>query len=676
MINFGKHIILVGALLVLPFITFCQLDTSRVDSTTLIHQDHMRNQSLDQVIVRQHIVAIRRIRYSGTVILEHDIQELAPTDAGELISKAAGANVKSYGGLGGMKTVSIRAMGSQHTAVVVDGFGTSNAQSGQMNLGQIQPDGIISVIGYSGIIGHMYFPVSAVVSGNSVHINTFQSAYVLDKSSLRANLNYGSFNRQDVYIAGNLTNGKKLSFSAFGKYRRADGDYKYKFLNGLTELDGVRKNNDYEDAYFGGQLKFQGKKRQKARFGYKGFSIDQGLPGAVILYNETADERLKTLDHTVYGDFIWKFKAWNFRAYGTGNQNDLNYLDPTYLNNNGSLDVQYLNKSITAGVTAQRHDYKRLSFVGGVEESVSSLLSSDSSLSNPIRFHSQGFLNVSKNFGLNKLEVAVTSQYINENTRLSSNSKEVFKVNPMVSFRSQEFKKYHYRHTAWYKNTFRMPNFNELYYNNVGNGDLLPETAHQFNYSLDMIPIEKGKKELFIRSSVYYNRVNNKIVAIPTKNLFVWSMQNVTDVNVFGAEVLCDFSWTFDSLDIKISSNYSFQKAIDVTEGSLNQGDQIAYIPEHLANLDFSLKRKSLGFRFSNNFVSGRYALNENIESNLVKAYLTSDITIHYTFDLKKENKIKLQASVKNVFDQSYANVRSFVLPGRNFLISLSYALN
>tara|TARA_B110000037_G_scaffold118437_1_gene135694 strand:+ start:3250 stop:3576 length:327 start_codon:yes stop_codon:yes gene_type:complete len=108
----------------------------------------------------------------------------------------------------------------------------------------------------------------------------------------------------------------------------------------------------------------------------------------------------------------------------------------------------------------------------------------------------------------------------------------------------------------------------------------------------------------------------------------------------------------------------------------LNFGDQIAYTPEHMANFDVGMTIKNFGCRLSNNFTGGRYALNENTEANLVQGYLISDIAVHYTFQLKKQNELKIQANVKNVFNQSYAYVRSFVMPGRNYLISLSYALN
>lgn len=676
MINIGKNIILVGVLLVLPHFLFSQPDTTRQDSSVFITQDHMRSKQINEIHISRDIIKIRKYRTIESSLIEKEIQLLAPDDAGDLIQKLPSTNVKSYGGLGSLKTVSIHSMGSGHTSVVLDGVVLTNSQSGQVNLGQIQTDGLRSVMAYSGYGSHLYIPVSATISGSSVSLGSFQTRYSLNKSYFKANVKYGSFNRQEVFVGGGVTNKKKLAISAFGKYRKADGNYNYEFKNGLTTLEGQRANNDYQDLFFGGAVKYKKKDNNYINLGYKGSVIDQGLPGAVILYNQTADERLKTSDHSIYGDAVWEIKKMYLRTYGSFNQNDLNYSDPSYLNTQGFLDVSYLNNTGIAGLVFQKFEYQKLNFSGGIEETLSSLVSSDSSLSKPIRFHTKSYFSLDKDFSWGAFSVMLSAQYMKENTRIGSETNELFKMNPVFAFWTKEFYKRRHKHGFTYKNTFRVPSFNELYYNYIGNTALLPETAHQFNYSAHIIPYEKDKVDLIIRPSLYFNRVNNKIVAIPTKNLFVWSMQNVTNVNVLGADISVELSLAKGESKFGLFTNYSFQRAIDVTEESLNYGHQIAYTPIHMANFDVSYEIRSFGFRFSNNFTGGRYALNENVESNLVAGYLISDIAVNYTLPLKEKHKLSIQANVKNVFNQSYAYVRSFVMPGRNYLISLNYAFN
>ena len=105
-------------------------------------------------------------------------------------------------------------------------------------------------------------------------------------------------------------------------------------------------------------------------------------------------------------------------------------------------------------------------------------------------------------------------------------------------------------------------------------------------------------------------------------------------------------------------------------------GDQIAYIPLHTANLDVAIYFKKTGLRISSNFVSQRYALNENVDANKIDGFVTADVSVFHQFRIKDIHSLQLQVNVKNVFNNSYAYIRSYAMPGINYLISLSYAFN
>ena len=63
----------------------------------------------------------------------------------EALKTFSGVNVKDYGGLGGMKTVSIRSFGSQHTGIIYDGQVISNVQNGQVDIGRFNLDNVSSI---------------------------------------------------------------------------------------------------------------------------------------------------------------------------------------------------------------------------------------------------------------------------------------------------------------------------------------------------------------------------------------------------------------------------------------------------------------------------------------------------------------------------------------------------
>ena len=62
----------------------------------------------------------------------------------------SGIQVKDYGGVGGIKTVNIRSMGSQHLGVYYDGVELGNAQNGQTDLGQLSMDNVEEISVYNG----------------------------------------------------------------------------------------------------------------------------------------------------------------------------------------------------------------------------------------------------------------------------------------------------------------------------------------------------------------------------------------------------------------------------------------------------------------------------------------------------------------------------------------------
>ena len=64
----------------------------------------------------------------------------------------SGLQLKDYGGIGGIKTVNIRSMGTHHLGIAYDGVALGNAQNGQIDLGQFSLDNVEEVALYNGQI--------------------------------------------------------------------------------------------------------------------------------------------------------------------------------------------------------------------------------------------------------------------------------------------------------------------------------------------------------------------------------------------------------------------------------------------------------------------------------------------------------------------------------------------
>jgi outer membrane cobalamin receptor len=221
-----------------------------------------------------------------------------------------------------------------------------------------------------------------------------------------------------------------------------------------------------------------------------------------------------------------------------------------------------------------------------------------------------------------------------------------------------------------------MPSFSELYYNSIGNKTLNPELTMQFNAGTSY---RFFKNSLHVSIDGYYNRIENKILAIPTKNLFVWSIQNIGKVAVYGVDVLLKKIWKLHTnLEVSASMNYSYQKIVDISDvKSSTYKNQLAYFPLHTVQSEISLWMfNKIGLYVSNSNLTNRYVLNENIPTNALKGFSIYDAALSYRTNRETKNSVKFSFTIKNCFNTPYQYISYFVMPGRNYLITMSYAFN
>ncbi|MEN6422945.1 MAG: TonB-dependent receptor plug domain-containing protein, partial [Smithella sp.] len=64
------------------------------------------------------------------------IQSLHALQLSDAVKHFSGVTVKDYGGIGGLKTISVRSLGANHTAVIYNGVAVSDVQTGQIDIGR------------------------------------------------------------------------------------------------------------------------------------------------------------------------------------------------------------------------------------------------------------------------------------------------------------------------------------------------------------------------------------------------------------------------------------------------------------------------------------------------------------------------------------------------------------
>lgn len=104
-------------------------------------------QHLDEVVVTakpfKEVIPAQRL--SGL-----QLERLNTHNVADALRYFSGVQIKDYGGMGGLKTIDVRNMGSHHVGVFYDGIQIGNAQNGVVDLGRFSLDDLEELSLYNG----------------------------------------------------------------------------------------------------------------------------------------------------------------------------------------------------------------------------------------------------------------------------------------------------------------------------------------------------------------------------------------------------------------------------------------------------------------------------------------------------------------------------------------------
>ncbi|MBW7868943.1 MAG: TonB-dependent receptor [Brumimicrobium sp.] len=610
-----------------------------------------------------------------TILKQQDIQKLVPSDLGTALQYINGISIKNYGDIGGLKTLSYRGLGGEHTQLIIDGEPISDPQSGQINYATIPPNNIEEIKLYEQNNSEL-LPVSALVKSNVVLVKTFDQQFGTHPFALRTNFLLGSFGQKEADIRLKNT-GKNYFISTSGAYKAYKGDYTYRLPFGNQDTSYRRQNNELTDFHInlGGGYKWRKQENKHVlTTNLSTHTIQQELPGAVILYNNLTQATMSTQSSLASLHYNWYSKNSTLKGFAQYAHRYLRYYDPNFLNSVGFLENKYTTQSVSGGFHYQYH-WKDLYFNIGDDFSYD-ILTSNRDIGSPSRYTNTAMLRVKYEMKYFFAEANGFLQSFIDNNTLFSHQKSYHRFNPTIAIYTSEQLVKKIQFYAWFKPSSRAPSFTDLYYSQIGNKDLDPEEATQFNAGINSGFTQKGFS-LTIQTNFFKNWVRNKILALPTKNLFIWSIQNVGKVDVIGGDINLNLKYEYKNWRTSLQLGFNYQQVEDISDkNSPTYRHQIAYTPKITGNTLFSISFKGIFLSYAGLYIGERYSLNENIPSNHLDAYFTSDLSLGYQLKLAEKHTIELQAGIKNLTDIPYNYIRYFVMPGRNYFIKLSYAFN
>ncbi len=607
------------------------------------------------------------------------LQRLNSNSVADALRYFSGVQVKDYGGVGGIKTVNVRSMGTNHTGVVYDGIALGNAQNGQIDLGQFSLDNVEAISLYNGQKSDILQPARDFGNAGAVYMRTRTPKFSVGKSyNARALLRSGSFDLLNPAALVELKLSESVNASLSAEWVSSSGKYRFRYRRVTPTGDvaydttAVRQNGDIEAMR--AELNLNGT-FSNGEWHLKGYhyNSERGIPGAIVNNVWRRGERQWDNNSFIQGSFSRDFDRfstlWNakYAFYRTH-----------YVNNDDrqmAVDNLYRQREFYIS-TANRFRIMHFWHVSLSYDFQWNTLSSDMrDFARPDRYTHLLSVATALNLPQVKLQGSVLGTFIRDYAegkrmpyRNALTPALYASVVPVRGFRPLELR-------AFFKQSFRMPTFNDLYYADMGNSRLDPERVTQYNVGA---VVQANSSKGFWRGwrgsvDAYINNVRNKIVAYPKGQQFRWTMLNLGKVRIKGVDVAASVTVNpVSTLELTLRGQYTFQEAIDITDPlDSYYRDQIPYIPRHSGSVVANASWRGWGLNYSFIYVGERYNQQENIIYNYTEPWYTSDVSV--SKDLRINGiGIRVLVEVNNLLSQDYDVIANYPMPKRNFRATLT----
>ena len=615
------------------------------------------------------------------VLNRKNLQGLSAEQVGDAVKYFSGVVVKDYGGLGGMKTISVRSMGAQHTAVSYDGIVLTDCQTGQTDLSRFSIENVDLISLSIGDGNSIFQPARVFASSGVLTIRTRRPVFEnKERLNGKVGFKYGSYGQKELNVFGayKISDIWSASLSVLSQKAKGNYDYRLYYGNGKDDFTVVpRTNNEVRNLRIESALigQFGGERELEIKTYY--YNSDRGLPGAVILYNPSSSQHLwdrSAFAQAHYEQPLGKTLSVQFNA--KLNQTRQHYLNPDYLGSSGAEDYSYRQEEAYASAAFLYKPLTGLSFALATDGALAGMSCNLKDFSEPTRYSL--LTNLSAKY-VNEWMLATASVLgtgIRETTVNGPSARAIGRISPAFNLSFQPIPGCDkLRLRGFWKSSFREPSFNDLYYSAIGNTALKPENSEQADVGITCaLPLKTNQLGLNFSADAYRNNITDKIMAVPTRNMFIWSMVNLGKVSITGVDLNLEVLKKWGrSTELLAAWTHSYQRALDVTDPtSKTYGQQIAYAPRIYGSGRLQLSVSALKLGYALLYSGHRYVTGQNIEQNDLPAYTDQSLSAEYAIP-RAFGTVVLRGELQNLADVNYEIVRNFPMPGRTFRVSVRF---
>lgn len=225
-----------------------------------------------------------------------------------------------------------------------------------------------------------------------------------------------------------------------------------------------------------------------------------------------------------------------------------------------------------------------------------------------------------------------------------------------------------------YREHYRWPSLNDLYWNPGGNTQLNPETGHTLDALLEVV-WKKNQHQIAWTSKAYMGALKNYLLWLPAGN--VWQASQRPEAVQHGLSNRLEWKGRLGMGTIQCWLQHNWQYA-----GEGSGANRWAYVPAHQAQFGMLMENRlgkagkptlHVGTALMGQYTSKRYISEDQVQA--LPEYLLLDVGIHGRLSLTDGSELKLGFSCHNLLDQRYETVIRRPQPGRHYSLNLTFTL-
>lgn len=630
------------------FLIICHFIFGQQDSIYILPEIELTSHSVptDSITLKEGkniVIGNERVLYS---------------DVSGYLVQLPGVTIKEYGSVGGLKTVQVRGINAGLSTILLDGMKIPNSNTGQVDISKIPYRGI------QHITFNNYLPLSLELPASSYNGNGFVSLHSTPLTdSIITGIKHGSNRLVNPFV--HISRNKKNKLNLSIDHLHSKGNFPFTDIN---KKERIRENNTLNNTSILGSYTFLINKKTSLKIQQSINIGEQQLPGAIIL-NRDQDTKQHLSNHHYNSSVTFKrmIKNWKLSSYLSNYIQRTHYKDPNFLNSTNGISNIYNEQNNLAALNISRKWKKTRLFISSDLERNSLTTNTNISVS---RYISNTIIGTS--YQTKKINIQLSALALSTSLKNQESNNPLF---PSIVITYKPVKKIPIKVRNFYKSYYRIPSFSELYYQQVGNENLQKEEAKQFNVGI-YSELKNKKYSLYLSADIFHIIHQNKIVAIPTQNLFVWSYLNIGKVKSSGLELYTHLLTTLNTNStLSITGAYTKQFSQDIsTHVSANKDKQLPYIPFDVitGTLDYKYKKLSINYQYRYN--GFRFFHFENTFTNVLPSFHIHNLVLSYAFKHKK-NSLLTSIGLKNLNNTQYSIIRSFPMPPRQLYLQISYHL-